>query len=185
LATSPVPINRAAHRLDETHPGFIDRHERSEYARWRIGEWLGRRGHDITMLHQDPPNPDWRIAIHEPDRGDIWLKSGGVNFRIEVKWLEYPFTSARDWKFPTFIVCRQGSFDDAQPKPYAYIHVSAQLKHVAVTRVSTTRDRWFVRDATDRERGITTPQYHCPIELLRFLPLEGPSSRQIDPVILL
>jgi hypothetical protein len=98
------------------------------------------------------------------DNGDLY-----INMRVEVKTLGITFTNRADWKFgDKFIVCAKHSFDNAKPKPYAYIIQSADLKHIAVVNSSTCK-QWYTEARKDsRYEDVTQDFYLCPIDLVKF-----------------
>jgi hypothetical protein len=98
------------------------------------------------------------------DNGDLY-----INMRVEVKTLGITFTNRADWKFgDKFIVCAKHSFDNAKPKPYAYIIQSADLKHIAVVHSATCK-QWYSEARKDsRYEDVTQDFYLCPIDLVKF-----------------
>jgi hypothetical protein len=121
--------------------------------------WLNSLGYSVTM----PPSTvsdSYENRMDHVDNGDLY-----INMRVEVKRLGIEFTSKEDWKFgDKFIVCAKHSFDNAKPKPYAYIIQSLNLTHIAVVNSSTCKQK----RKDSRYEDMTQNFYLCPIDLVRF-----------------
>ena len=145
-------FQRFVKHLSESHEGVIS-----------AANWLNSLGYSVTI----PPSTvsdSYENRMKHVDNGDLY-----INMRVEVKTLGITFTSRADWKFgDKFIVCAKHSFDNAKPKPYAYIIQSADLKHIAVVH-STTFKQWYSESRKDsRYEDVTQDFYLCPIDLVRF-----------------
>jgi hypothetical protein len=145
-------FQRFVKHLSESHEGVIS-----------AANWLNSLGYSVTI----PPSTvsdSYENRMKHVDNGDLY-----INMRVEVKTLGITFTSRADWKFgDKFIVCAKHSFDNAKPKPYAYIIQSADLKHIAVVHSSTFK-QWYSEARKDsRYEDVTQDFYLCPIDLVRF-----------------
>ena len=145
-------FQRFVKHLSESHEGVIS-----------AANWLNSLGYSVTI----PPSTvsdSYENRMKHVDNGDLY-----INMRVEVKTLGITFTSRADWKFgDKFIVCAKHSFDNAKPKPYAYIIQSADLKHIAVVHSSTFK-QWYSESRKDsRYEDVTQDFYLCPIDLVRF-----------------
>ena len=145
-------FQRFVKHLSESHEGVIS-----------AANWLNSLGYSVTI----PPSTvsdSYENRMKHVDNGDLY-----INMRIEVKTLGITFTSREDWKFgDKFIVCAKHSFDNAKPKPYAYIIQSADLKHIAVVHTHTFK-QWYSEARKDsRYEDVTQDFYLCPIDLVKF-----------------
>ena len=145
-------FQRFVKHLSESHEGVIS-----------AANWLNGLGYSVTI----PPSTvsdSYENRMKHVDNGDLY-----INMRVEVKTLGIIFTSRADWKFgDKFIVCAKHSFDNAKPKPYAYIIQSSDLNHIAVVNSSTSK-QWYAEKRKDsRYEDVTQDFYLCPIDLVRF-----------------
>ena len=152
METRQRDFQKFVKHLSESHEGVIS-----------AANWLNSLGYSVTI----PPSTvsdSYENRMKHVDNGDLY-----INMRVEVKTLGITFTSRADWKFgDKFIVCAKHSFDNAKPKPYAYIIQSADLKHIAVVH-STTFKQWYSEPRKDsRYEDVTQDFYLCPIDLVRF-----------------
>jgi hypothetical protein len=145
-------FQRFVKHLSESHEGVIS-----------AANWLNSLGYSVTI----PPSTvsdSYENRMKHVDKGDLY-----INMRVEVKRLGIEFTSRADWKFgDKFIVCAKHSFDNASPKPYAYIIQSADLKHIAVVHSSTCKQWYSEKRKDSRYEDVTQEFYLCPIDLVRF-----------------
>jgi hypothetical protein len=152
METKIRDFQRFVKHLNDSHEGVIS-----------AANWLNSLGYSVTI----PPSTvsdSYENRMKHVDNGDLY-----INMRVEVKTLGITFTSRADWKFgDKFIVCAKHSFDNAKPKPYAYIIQSADLKHIAVVHSSTFK-QWYSEARKDsRYEDVTQDFYLCPIDLVRF-----------------
>ena len=152
METKIRDFQRFVKHLNDSHEGVIS-----------AANWLNSLGYSVTI----PPSTvsdSYENRMKHVDNGDLY-----INMRVEVKTLGITFTSRADWKFgDKFIVCAKHSFDNAKPKPYAYIIQSADLKHIAVVH-SATFKQWYSEPRKDsRYEDVTQDFYLCPIDLVRF-----------------
>lgn len=125
--------------------------------------WLNKLGYTVIM----PPlsiAKDYNDRLNHLDGGDLFIQQ-----RIEVKTLSAEFTCAEDWPFKQkFIVCAKHSFDNAKPKPYAYLIQNASKTHVAIVPASTHKE-WQIEERRDsRYEDLTQLFYLCPLHLVKF-----------------
>jgi len=103
------------------------------------------------------------------DMGDISIAQ-----RVEVKQLGVNFTNSDDFPFaPKFIVCARHAWDNARPKPYAYIILSKDSQTAAIV-YGSTHEHWGVERRRD-SRYVDFEQdfYFCPLSLVKFINLNG------------
>jgi hypothetical protein len=102
--------------------------------------------------------------LNHVDGGDLFIQQ-----RIEVKVRNLDFTSRDDFPFKDgMLVCAKHSYDNASPKPYAYIYLNKAMTHVALI-MSSTAKHWTVKDVKD-SRYVESNQltYECPLEWVTF-----------------
>ncbi len=138
--------------LSESHEGVIS-----------AANWLNSLGYSVTI----PPTSvaeSYETRMNHVDKGDLY-----INMRVEVKRLGVTFTSKADWPFgEKFIVCAKHSFDNAKPKPYAYIIQSQDLQHIAVVNSATCKQWYSEKRKDSRYEDVTQDFYLCPIDLVKF-----------------
>ena len=147
----------------ENFKRFVEHLGDSHDGVWNVAHWLNDRGYSVTV----PPTSvakSYEDRMNHVDGGDLFIQQ-----RIEVKTLGINFTCKEDWKFgDKFIVCAKHSYDNARPKPYAYIIQSADMTHLAVVNSSTFK-QWYVEKRNDsRYVEYTQEFYLCPIDLVKF-----------------
>lgn len=144
--------------LDKIDPTFKDDLENSKVAVDAVARWLCNAGYPVvTQPTFVRPDTDSR---HEfADGGDL-----GVIQRVEVKHRPtISFTSKEDFPYDTVIVDVKHSWDNARPKPFAYVICNAELTHCLFIS-SRTSDKWTI--VTRESRGRPREHYECPIELV-------------------
>lgn len=169
---------------DERHREFQDQYNDSESdaaPKAFIGRWLQGRFIQVHMPSSTlaPTHADWE---KHRDKGDIFCRHGGLGprsewLRLEVKGVISKlrqFTCAADFKFSDFFVCRKGSHDDADPKPIAYLQVSADLCYCGLQMVCDSA-AWTFRETPDEKRpGYMQLTYCCPKSIVHFFDLRQP-----------
>ena len=102
------------------------------------------------------------------DDGDLFVYNQGESNRIEVKNLSAQFTCAEDWCFKDFIVCAKKAYDNATPKPYAYMIFNKGRTHMAIVK-GDTHKHWKTVSRTDRRYDNYTQDFYiCDLEHIQF-----------------
>jgi len=102
------------------------------------------------------------------DDGDLFVYNQGESNRIEVKNLSAQFTCAEDWPFRDFMVCAKNAYDNATPKPYAYMIFNKNRTHIAIVK-GDTHKHWKVVSRTDRRYDNYTQDFYiCDLEHIQF-----------------
>ena len=142
---------------------ILDSLDKSHDAVWKVAKLLNHRGYPVKVpvTTKAKTVDEWKKHV---DDGDLFIEQ-----RIEVKQLSREFKNHSDWPFKNeFIVCSANSFDRAQPKPFAYIILSACGGHAAAVFCSTRND-WYAEMRSDNRReGVKQRFYFCPMELVQF-----------------
>jgi hypothetical protein len=145
-------FKRFVEHLDDSHAGV-----------WTVANWLNSRGNTVIV----PPTTvakSYEDRLNHVDGGDLFIQQ-----RIEVKVRNLDFTSRDDFPYKDgMLVCAKHSYDNASPKPYAYIYLNKAMTHVALI-MSTTSKHWTVKDVKD-SRYVESNQltYECPLEWVIF-----------------
>lgn len=145
------------------HRKFLNHLNDSSKAVWTVARMLSCRGYGVTIpaTSKAESHSEWK---KHADGGDLFISQ-----RVEVKQLGVEFTSAQDWPFGRkFIVCAKHAFDRAQPKPYAFVILSASGSFAAAV-FATDRKYWTAEKRRDgRYENITQEFYFCPMETVQF-----------------
>lgn len=145
---------------------FINRLRASHKAVLRVAERLTEQGLPVSVspLLIRPDQSQWRDFA---DSGDLHIQQ-----RIEVKHRSFDFGTS-DWPHPDYLICDANSFDRAQPKPSAYVHVSADFRTVGIVNVAKTHSEWRVREVFDKGHTMARSTYVCDPSVPVFLPFGG------------
>lgn len=152
-----------------THKTFLKALRDSEQSVLRVAHWIKGSG---GIVSYEPPT---EAGTHEEwkghaDEGDLALR-----FRLEVKRISRPFTSAADWPFKDFIVCAQHAWDRATPKPFGILCLNRAETHAAFVSAAT-RPSWWSDERHDRRYpGYTQSFYVCDKSLPAFWSLDLPA----------
>ena len=147
---------------EQHHEKFLGWLDESQAYVELVAGWLRGRGYPVKVMPHTRAEhrADWQ---DHSDHGDL-----EVTMRVEVKRLSATFSSAEDWPFgPHYIVCSRHSWDAAKPKPYCYIHLSADDEHLAVVLGSSHR-HWSVASRTDHRTGLAQECYFAPLSHVHF-----------------
>lgn len=151
----------------DNHEKFLEHLDASEEPVWLIARWLSGRGYSVQVPAASRANKreDWKDHV---DSGDLYISQ-----RVEVKQLSVNFTSRSDWPYrDDFIVCAKHAYDNATPKPYTYIIVSADSSHAAAV-MCLDSGKWYTGIREDsRYKGVKQEFYFAPLDTVRFFPLE-------------
>lgn len=152
---------------DRNNERFLRHLKDSQDDVWRIARWFSDKGYEVRI----PPtsySKNYQDRLNHIDQGDLYVKFQKEE-RIEVKGLSARFTSKDDWPMgKTAIVCAKHSFDNADPKPFFYLLLSADKVHAMFIR-SDTKEHWEVREYTDkRYESMRQRFYVCPLQYIKF-----------------
>jgi Holliday junction resolvase-like predicted endonuclease len=146
--------------LDAIDPGFkADLAESNRWV-WIAARWLQSHGHHVTVraVRVRPRVQD--IAAYSDD-GDLEIIQ-----RVEVKHrIRHTFTSAADHPFPEILVDTARVWDDAKPKPYAYVILNIDATVAAIV-LGSTAPKW--RKETHSIKGRPREVYLCPLRYVKF-----------------
>ena len=147
----------------ENFKRFVDHLDASHAGVWTVANWLNSRGNTVIV----PPTTvakSYEDRLNHVDGGDLFIQQ-----RIEVKVRNLDFTSRDDFPYKDgMLVCAKHSYDNASPKPYAYVYLNKAMTHVALI-MATTSKHWTVKDVKD-SRYVESNQltYECPLEWVIF-----------------
>lgn len=138
----------------------------SEPARVKVACWLTQKGYPVFL---EPLPLGWRESTYEnrmvfTDSGDLM-----VGFRVEVKQRSFHFTCREDWPYPGgMIVSARHSFDNAKPKPYAFVHLNGAGTHCAMVRASSASCWKVARHKDSRYANVEQENYVVPLDRVVF-----------------
>jgi hypothetical protein len=160
---------------DRNNKRFLQHLRDSHDDVWRVAWWLNSKGYEVRI----PPTTyakNYEDRLNHQDQGDLYVKFQKEE-RVEVKGLSAQFTSKDDWPMGnTAIVCAKHSFDNADPKPFFYLLLSADKVHAMFIR-SDTKEHWEVREYTDkRYESMRQRFYVCPIQYIKFGNIQSASE---------
>lgn len=145
----------------DNHNLFLAHLEASEKPRKRVAQLFRESGFTVrqSKLRKAPRHADWRGFV---DHGDLFVSLDGTRWlRIEIKHLSRYFTDIENWPFPDFIVCAKHSFDEAAPKPHAYLILNRRMTHAAIVFGSQRREWTITRRNDSRYSNIQQEFYVC------------------------
>jgi hypothetical protein len=148
--------------LDESDPTFVSDLKASHAAVLAVSEWFRGFGYPVIVRPTFIRENVERRSDYSDD-GDLEIIQ-----RIEVKHRKgLAFTSKEDFPFETVIVDTCHAWDNARPKPYAYIILNRSMSRALVVTGSTSK-RWVKTRKFDTHAGRERSYYECPLELTQF-----------------
>ena len=134
--------------MRETHKKFLSHLDDSTEAVFIVALHLYNKGLDVRInaMQKAKSHKEWKSC---KDDGDLYVYKNNKSYRIEVKGSGSDFECAKDWKYNSFIVCAKHSYDQAEPKPYAYMILNKERTHVAIVKTST-KNKWYSEYKMDR-----------------------------------
>jgi len=158
--------------LDVIDPTFVDDLRASDPARWLVARWIVSNGHTVIVppirirpfaaVRGDYADRFDLLILDSPDRL-IKLDAVGV-YGVEVKHrTSLDFSGRGDFPFGSIIVDHAAAYDHKSPKPFAYVILSASLRHAAIVPCSTFPE--WTREPLPA-RGRVRDHYFCPLDLV-------------------
>lgn len=145
---------------DTQDPTFLADLRESRKAVELVARWLSGRGYPV-VVRPTFERPDPSRAAEFSDDGDIEIMQ-----RVEVKQRKtLTFTSKADFPYPSVIVDACHCYDQARPKPYAYVIVNREFSAAFVVKCST-RQQWARVKKLDRQKQREREFYECPMALV-------------------
>lgn len=158
--------------MNSNHDKFLKHLEGSSESVFIVAKYLHSKGLDVRInaLKKAEKHSDWN---EYKDEGDLFIFNNEKSYRIEVKGLTCDFTNKNDWCFKDFIVCAKHSFDNANPKPYAYFILNKKRTHCAVVK-ETTSDNWNIVSRKDRRyENVVQEFYTCDLNKIEWIDLSS------------
>ena len=152
--------------VERDDPTFVEDLRRSAAAVWRVAQWLHARGNNVT-IRPLRVREDIRQMSDYADTGDLEIIQ-----RVEVKHRDLDFNDKESFraKFATMIVDVAHTWDQARPKPYAYVVVN-RAETVAAIVMGHTFPRWQRVKRWDKKKNREREFYVCPVDEILFVPL--------------
>lgn len=152
--------------LERDDPNFVADLEHSKIAVSVAAAWLRSRGWRV-----DVPPTSIRPTIQQrhdySDKGDLYISAGGLKRRVEVKCRDFEFNDGASYPYRTVRVDARHLWDNAKPKPAAYLILDRSMTAVAIVQGSTA-NRWELTTCLDRKKNRMRTFYDCPLALVRF-----------------
>ena len=124
--------------MSKKHERFQDLLAASEDSVWEVMRWLTEKGYTVRK-EQTKVAPTVEERDDYKDDADF-----EVCLPMEVKHLSAQWTGPVDWPHGNkFIVDSVNTFDAKKRKPFMYIYLSADEKHVAMLDVRNTKPHWY------------------------------------------
>lgn len=157
-------------QMEATHATFLDSLDRSKYSvNFMVSLYRasGFRAYAIPITRAKTYK-DWRRHSFNPD---MWVQAeGGEALRVEVKeHRTITFSSARNYRYPDFLICARHSWDMARVKAFCVIHLSKGWEHVGVVYGRT--HPWPFKDIWDKRYRTWQPTYYTTLDKVLFLPV--------------
>jgi hypothetical protein len=148
---------------DRDDPSFIKDLRDSKVAVQVATQWLNSKGYAV-IVRPTFIRPSAEQMSDFSDDGDLEILQ-----RIEVKRRQsLTFTSKEDFPYKTAIVDACHCYDNAKPKPYAYIIFNRDLSGAFIVDVKATRQQWVRVTKRDRFKNRDRDFYEVSTDLVSF-----------------
>lgn len=149
---------------EKNDPSFIDDLRKSKEAVAVAAKWLSERGYPV-IVRPTFERPSVEQMGEFSDDGDLEIIQ-----RIEVKRRQsLTFTSKADFPYETIIVDACHCYDNARPKPFAYIIFNREMTAAFMVNVRGTFSEWVKVEKRDSAKGRDRVFYECPLKLVSFV----------------
>jgi|TARA_R110000744_G_C18997452_1_gene521367 hypothetical protein len=154
--------------MNSNHSKFLKHLDNSSEAVFIVAKYLYLKGLDVRInaLKKAKKHSDWKKY---KDDGDLFIFNKNKSYRIEVKGLSCDFTNKNDWSFKDFIVCAKHSFDNSNPKPYAYFILNKKRTHCAIVKEKTSGIWNIVQRKDNRYQNIVQEFYTCDLSKIEWI----------------
>jgi len=150
---------------DTSDPTFLDDLRESQESVERVAKWLRSKGYPV-VVRPTFERPDPSAMAEFSDAGDLEILQ-----RVEVKQRKsLTFTSKEDFSYTTIIVDACHCFDNARPKPFAYVILNREMTAAFVVP-SSTKGHWRQVVKRDRFKNRDRKFYECPMEHVQCVQL--------------
>jgi hypothetical protein len=129
-----------------------------------VARWLSDRGYPV-IVRPVFERPSFEEMHDYSDDGDLEILQ-----RIEVKQRTFDFTSKDNFPYPTLFVDNCHSYDNARPKPFAYVLLNKAMTHAFIVECRTFK-HWKAIEVFDRKKKRMRKVYECPIGHATFVEL--------------
>ena len=150
---------------DLSDPNFERDLAESQQSVMVVAEWLRSKGLPV-IIRPTFVRPSSDKMSEFSDSGDLEIIQ-----RVEVKHRKtLQFTSSADFPYKTVIVDACHCYDNANPKPYAYIIVNRMMDAGFLVKCET-RPQWSRVEKLDTAKGRVRSFYECPTKLVTAIAL--------------
>ena len=125
--------------MQENHKKFLNHLDKSSDPVFIVARYIYDQGFDVRInaLQKAKRYADWK---QYKDDGDIYMYKDLDVYRIEVKQYSKDFTGSHDYPYPNVLICAKHSYDNATPKPYAYMLLNKNRTHMGIVNTETFPD---------------------------------------------
>lgn len=142
---------------------FVSDLKSSQRTVWRAAQHLNEKGHNVT-IRPLKIRPCVEEMNSYSDMGDIEIIQ-----RVEVKKRnDIDFKSVSDFPYPSIIVDVAHTWDNAFPKPIAYMIFNASETGYILVKKNTFNS-WKKIEKFDRFKKRKRTFYECPLSLCEFV----------------
>jgi hypothetical protein len=149
---------------EQNHQDILSNLDKSKPGVYKVADWLNTKGYTVTVPPMNAIQSTYAERMKYVDGGDLFIHQ-----RVEVKVRGIDFTCADDYPYKDGVyVCAQHSFDNAVPKPYAYILLNRAKTHAAIV-MGSFHKQWTAKEVQDsRYRDFIQKTYVCPLSAVYF-----------------
>jgi hypothetical protein len=153
--------------LDEIDPTFVQDLAASEKSVWLVARWMRSEYGLAVTVRPTFVRGDPSVASDYSDSGDLEISQ-----RVEVKHRPgLQFCSLDEFPYSTVIVDVAHAWDNARPKPIAYVICNADITGAIIVDAKRTSSQWIRVTKPDTKRGRERTFYECPKLLCSYAAL--------------
>jgi hypothetical protein len=154
--------NSTCYDYDCDDPSFIADLRESKSSVEIAARWLSSQGYPV-VIRPTFERPESSKMAEFADDGDLEIMQ-----RVEVKRrVSLTFSSKADFPYKTLIVDACHCYDNARPKPYAYIILNREMSAAFIVDVKASKKHWQKVTKQDRFKKRERSFYEVPMEFVR------------------
>jgi hypothetical protein len=151
-------------KYEKEDPNFISDLRESKKSVEVVADWLRSLGKKVNIF-EVKERPSVEKMAEYADDGDLEIVDElNGSKRIEVKHRKsLKFSGLKDFPYKTIIVDVCHTFDNADPKPYAYVILNDTMTTALIVTTSSS-EYWKKVSKRDRFKNRIRYFYECPVE---------------------